>query len=259
MDRRKFINCLVSATAGSTAAIPTLGAQTEAASRSRGLRVVCVGAHPDDPESGCGGTLRLYAEQGCKVTVVYLTRGEAGIRGRSATEAATTRSAECEAACQVLGVEHTFAGQIDGATEITPERASDFAKLLIKLTPDVVLAHWPLDAHADHAIAGNLALRACLSQLPETSLYFFEVYTGRQTLNFHPTDYVDIHSSREIKKRATFAHASQNPAEWYPHHEKMEQFRGAEAGVSFAEGFVRLAHLGKGVVSRLLPPVRNCG
>src|SRR5439155_16134082 len=93
-----------------------------------------------------------------------------------------------------------------------------------------------------------------LSQLPKASLYFFEVYTGHQTLNFHPTDYVDIHSTREIKKRATFAHKSQNPAEWYPHHERMEEFRGAEAGVSVAEAFARLALLSKGRVSRLLPP-----
>ena len=58
------------------------------APQNRGLRVVCVGGHPDDPESGCGGTLSRYAAQGHSVTVIYLTRGEAGIPGKSHDEAA---------------------------------------------------------------------------------------------------------------------------------------------------------------------------
>ena len=57
--------------------------------RAQPLKAVCVGAHPDDPESGCGGTLARYTAAGHRVTVIYLTRGEAGVRGRSA--ASTTR------------------------------------------------------------------------------------------------------------------------------------------------------------------------
>jgi len=49
----------------------------------RTLKVVCVGGHPDDPESGCAGTLARYAELGHSVTVIYLTRGERGIRDKS--------------------------------------------------------------------------------------------------------------------------------------------------------------------------------
>src|SRR5260370_41917541 len=64
---------------------------------SRGLRIVCVGGHPDDPESGCGGTLARYSALGHAVTVIYLTRGEAGISGKSHDEAAAIRSAECGA------------------------------------------------------------------------------------------------------------------------------------------------------------------
>src|SRR2546430_10267833 len=58
------------------------------------MTVVCVGGHPDDPESGCGGTLARYAALGHAVMVVYLTRGERGISGKSLDEAATIRSAE---------------------------------------------------------------------------------------------------------------------------------------------------------------------
>src|SRR6516225_948257 len=79
----------------------------------RPLKAVCVGAHPDDPESGCGGTLARYAAAGHQVTVIYLTRGEAGIAGKSHQEAAAIRTGEAETACKVLGARAVFAGQID--------------------------------------------------------------------------------------------------------------------------------------------------
>src|SRR5437762_10144712 len=83
------------------------------------LKIICVGGHPDDPESGCGGTLAQYSALGHAVTIVYLTRGERGIPGKSLDEAGRIRSAECEAACRILGARRMFAGQIDGATEVT--------------------------------------------------------------------------------------------------------------------------------------------
>src|SRR5438045_5460179 len=86
------------------------------------LKVVCVGAHPDDPESGCGGTLTMYAAQGHRVTIVYLTRGERGIPGKADADAAAIRTAEAEAACGIIGAKPVFAGQIDGSTEGTRQR-----------------------------------------------------------------------------------------------------------------------------------------
>src|ERR1051326_8095630 len=65
-----------------------------ASAQPRPLSVICVGGHPDDPESGCGGTLARYAELGHHVTIVYLTRGEAGIAGKSHDEPLAIRSAE---------------------------------------------------------------------------------------------------------------------------------------------------------------------
>src|SRR5262245_13412381 len=60
----------------------------------RKLTVVVAGAHPDDPETGCGGTMLRYAEAGHDVVALYLTRGEAGIRDKSHAEAAGIRTAE---------------------------------------------------------------------------------------------------------------------------------------------------------------------
>jgi LmbE family N-acetylglucosaminyl deacetylase len=221
-------------------------AEVQAPAPRRALSVVCVGAHPDDPESGCGGTLALYAERGHRVTVIYLTRGEAGIRGQTHEQAAAIRTAEAEQACRILGARPVFAGQLDGATEVNRAGAEALTALLSNEAPDVLLTHWPIDTHPDHQAASLLALRAHLaSPRGRASLYFFEVDTGAQTLGFLPTAFVDITSTREKKKAALFAHRSQDAEAIYrDYHRAMEEFRGREAGVKAAEAFVTLARDG---------------
>ncbi len=100
--RRNFIR---NATALSIGALPlsTLAGATSVAEGAK-LKVICVGGHPDDPESGCGGTLAKFSAAGHEVKVLYLTRGEAGIDGKSHGEAASIRTKEAEAACSVLKV-----------------------------------------------------------------------------------------------------------------------------------------------------------
>src|SRR5207245_63358 len=217
------------------------------ADASRPLRIVCVGAHPDDPESGCGGTLARYASAGHVVTVIYLTRGEAGIPGKSHEEAAAIRSAEAEAACKILGAKPIFAGQIDGATEVSHKAAEALGNLLGEEKPDVVFTHWPIDTHFDHQAASMLTIRAYLAARPRWLLYFLEVNSGSQTLGFMPTAYVDITATRDKKKQALFAHQSQTGERIYrDHHEVMETFRGREVGVTAAEAFVSLARDSRG-------------
>jgi hypothetical protein len=62
---------------------------------------------------------------------------------------------------------------------------------------------------------------------------------GEQTQQFWPSFYVDIAATEGRKRAACFAHVSQNPDEWYPHHDQMNRFRGFESGCKFAEAFVR--------------------
>ena len=206
------------------------------------LKVVCVGGHPDDPESGCGGTLARYAALGHAVTIIYLTRGEAGIAGRSHEEAAAIRSAECDASCKILGAKPVFAGQVDGATVVDAKAAESLGRILLAERPDVVLTQWPIDTHLDHQAASTLTFRAWLAGGRRFELFYYEVNLGSQTMGFHPTDYVDITSVREKKKAALFAHKSQNGEEIYRrHHEVMEGLRGREAGTAAAEAFVHLA------------------
>jgi LmbE family N-acetylglucosaminyl deacetylase len=215
---------------------------TGESSARKKLKVVCVGGHPDDPESGCAGTLARYADEGHSGTVIYLTRGERGIRDKTNDEAARIRSAECEAACKILGAKPLFAGQIDGSAEFTRPRVDDLLKLLVAEKPDILFTHWPIDTHMDHQAASLCAIRSWMALSPRPELYFFEVNTGSQTQGFLPNTYVDITAVLERKKAALFAHKSQDgEGIWRTHHEVIASFRGREGGFLAAEAFVHLS------------------
>jgi LmbE family N-acetylglucosaminyl deacetylase len=240
LTRREFVERSLSVAPAmlASSALPLAAAVADG---SAPMTVVCVGAHPDDPESGCGGTLARYAALGHTVKVVYLTRGERGIEGKSLADAARIRTAESEAACKIMGATPLFFGQIDGATEVTRAQVDAMTKLLATEKPDVVFAHWPVDTHMDHQVASMLAIRACMT-LRAPRLFFFEVNSGSQTEGFLPNAYVDITPVVEQKKSALFAHASQDgQGIWREHHEIMAQWRGRELGVKAAEAFVQLS------------------
>lgn len=216
------------------------GAEPENHNVSKG-NVVCVGGHPDDPESGCGGTLALMAKMGYSVTIIYLTTGEAGIQGKSHAEAAAIRKTEAINACKILNAKPVFAGQIDGATITNNEWIARVADLIEKENPSIVFTHWPVDSHRDHQAASILTIQAWWKSQQKFPLYFFEVSYGIQTTCFNATDYVDITSTQDQKRKAVFCHTSQDPAGIYDEvHTDMEKYRGRAIGTKAAEAFVRL-------------------
>ncbi len=253
MNRREVLRALGTVSATAPLGLPLVAQAGAAASQGAAgspapgkLKVIGVGGHPDDPETGCGGTMARFAALGHEVVSVYLTRGEAGIQGKSHDEAARIRTAEAEHACKILGARPVFAGQIDGATEVTPESYNKFRELLLGEKPDLVLVHWPVDTHPDHRAAYMLTFDAWQRASTKFGLYFFEVMSGSQTQNFWPTDYVDITSTEAKKREACYAHRSQHPDDFYKVHDEMNRFRGREGQAKFAEGFVRyVANPGK--------------
>lgn len=203
--------------------------------------VVCVGGHPDDPESGCGGTLALLAANGFEVTIIYLTTGEAGIEGKTHAEAAAIRKQEAFNACKVLKAKPVFAGQIDGSTIMNAEWIGKMSQLIEQENPVMLFTHWPIDSHRDHQVASLLAIQAWQRAQQRYPLYFFEVLYGIQTTGFNPTDFIDITSTQEQKRNAVYCHASQNPAGIYDEgHAEMESYRGKAINKKAAEAFVRL-------------------
>jgi LmbE family N-acetylglucosaminyl deacetylase len=237
-SRRAFVK---SAAAGiGVLSLPGL-LQAKPVNPSEKKKVVCVGGHPDDPESGCGGTLAKLVTAGHNVTIIYLTTGEAGIDGKSHDEAARIRKQEAINACRVLNTKPVFAGQIDGDTVVSNDTLKHLQSLLAEEKPDVVFTHWPVDSHKDHQCASLLTIQSWIRTENKFSLYFFEVCTGEQTLGFHPDVFVDITDTQETKRKAVYCHVSQDPPGIYGcGHASMEDFRGRELGVKAAEGFVQV-------------------
>jgi LmbE family N-acetylglucosaminyl deacetylase len=231
IDRRELLS------AAASASLPGLDGGAVASASPQHL--VVIGAHPDDPESGCGGTIARYADAGHRITVIYLTRGESGVPGKSKPDTAKLRSAEAAAACAAMGVQqHRFLELPDGAVELNARVYAQARELMQQLAPTLLLAHWPLDTHRDHRAASMLGFDCWLGLKRKLPLYFFEVLAGSQTQGFHPTRYVDISTTEVKKQRAVMAHASQQPNEIWSAHQAMQRFRGMECGASSAEAFV---------------------
>ena len=204
------------------------------------LKVVVTGAHPDDPETGCGGLIANLTNAGHEVIIGYLTKGEAGIENTSHEESANIRFLEASRACDILNAVPFFMGQVDGDTRVYKENYNSMQKFLEKERPDVVLTHWPIDTHKDHRACSALTYGAWLNIFPKPDLFFYEVLSGNQTQNFQPTNFVDITSVIEQKHKACMAHKSQlTESDYQAYQGKMEVYRGMESGYKFAEAFVR--------------------
>jgi LmbE family N-acetylglucosaminyl deacetylase len=240
ISRRNMIRLSGMSALGSLTAVQSFSKTAEKSKiANKRLKIIVAGAHPDDPESGCGGTMALFSANGHELVSAYLTRGEAGIPGKSHEEAASIRTAEALRACKILGARAEFLGQIDGSTEITKDRYDDIYKFFKRENPDIVFTHWPVDTHRDHRICSILVYDAWLNLGKKFSLYYFEVESGIQTQNFSPSEYVNISSVITKKADSCMAHASQDPEDFYQKvHRKMEEFRGMEFNCEFAEAFI---------------------
>lgn len=236
MNRREMIKMTGTAALGATVLGIPVGANAAAIDRRR-RKVLVIGAHPDDPETGCGGTICLLTDSGHDVVCVYLTRGEAGIAGKSHAEAAAIRVKESENACEITGARHIFMNQIDGNTVVDLEHYKEMRDLIEQENPDIVLTHWPIDAHRDHAVCGMLVLDAWRRLDRSFQLYYFEVMSGEQSQMFHPTHWVDIESVQQRKREACNCHVSQHMDDIYEWHTTMERFRGLESRCLAAEAF----------------------
>ncbi|MFH0843739.1 MAG: PIG-L family deacetylase [Bacteroidota bacterium] len=240
--RRQFLANSMPVTFG--AAIGLAGASScgisAASSSEMKMKIVVVGAHPDDPETMCGGLMALCSDAGHEVVSAYLTRGEAGIEGKSFEESAKIRTAEALTACDILKVRPEFLGQIDGNCEITKERYKQIIDFITKEDPDIIITHWPVDTHRDHRICSVLVYDAWLMLGRNSTLYYGEVMSGTQSQNFTPTDYIDITGAADRKHKACFGHVSQEIEQMYREsHGEMEIFRGMESGCKYAEAYIR--------------------
>lgn len=123
---------------------------------TQGLRILVIGAHPDDCESKVGGTAALWAQRGHTVRFVSLTNGATGHHEIGGLELARRRAAEARAAADVIGIESQVLDTMSGQLDASLERRREIIRLMRDFQPDLVLGHRPWDYHPDHRYAGVL-------------------------------------------------------------------------------------------------------
>lgn len=181
------------------------------------LDILAFGAHPDDVELGCGGTLAKEIASGRKVGVVDLTRGELGTRG-----SAELRDREAAASSEILRLTvRENMGMRDGFFANDEEHQRLIIQVIRKYQPEIVLCNAVDDRHIDHGRGSKLVSDACfLAGLRKIETFSEDgaaqqewrpkaVYHYLQWKNVEPDFVVDITDFIELKTKAILAYSSQ--------------------------------------------------
>jgi bacillithiol biosynthesis deacetylase BshB1 len=222
------------------------------------LDILAFGVHPDDVELGCAGTIMAAIDQGKKVGIVDLTRGELGTRGTP-----TTRTQEAAAAAKIMGVDvRENLDMADGFFVNDEAHQRKIIALIRKYQPDVILANAPEDRHPDHGRSAKLVSDAAfLSGLRKVET----IHDGatqqawRPAYTFHyiqdrfiqPSFVIDITKYMDRKIEAVLAYSTQfnsadtsEPQTYISSPQFLETVKaralmlGKRIGVGYAEGYI---------------------
>jgi N-acetylglucosamine malate deacetylase 1 len=120
------------------------------------LRLLIIGAHPDDADYGAGGLAALYRAAGHAVKMVSLTNGDAGHQTLRGADLARRRRAEAQAAGAVIGAAYDVFDNHDGQLLPTLENRWQVIRLIRSFQPDLIVTHRPNDYHPDHRYTSQL-------------------------------------------------------------------------------------------------------
>ena len=180
------------------------------------LDILAFGAHPDDVELGCSGTIAKEISLGKKVGIIDLTRGELGTRG-----SVEIRNQEAAAAAKILGVSiRENLDMRDGFFVNDEVHQLKIIKMVRKYRPEIVICNAIEDRHIDHGKGSQLVSDACfLSGLMkiETEIDGIKqeawrpklVYHYMQWKNLTPDFVVDITGFNDKRVEAILAYSSQ--------------------------------------------------
>jgi len=190
------------------------------------LRIIGIGAHPDDCDLGMGGTAALWAKMGHAVKCVSVTNGDAGHQSMGGGALAKRRRAEAQESGRRLGIAYDVLDNHDGELLPTLDVRLQIIRKIREWNADVVIAPRPNDYHPDHRYTGVLVQDAAYMVVvpnvaPDTPplkknpvfLYFQDRF--QKPAPFRPDITVDISSVFEQKVHALDAHESQF-YEWLP-------------------------------------------
>lgn len=191
--------------------------------------ILAIGAHPDDIELGCGGTIRKHVLNGDKVCYVVASLGEK-------SGDADRRKSEVMAAAKLMEVENVhFLNLPDTMIMHDGDTVSLLDEHIKELEPEIVYVHSPKDFHQDHANIAKSTLSA--SRRMKNAILLYE--TPSTTIEFRPAAFSDVSEVFEDKLRCIEEYVSQNKKEYM---EKeaiigLAKARGYTMGVEFAEAF----------------------
>ena len=196
------------------------------------MNILAIGAHPDDLELSCGGTLIQHVQGGDDVFLMVITDGSMG------GDPEIRRQEQLDAA-KIIGAKDVFFGGYPDTTfECNRESIMKIEKIIDKVDPEVVYTHFGEDTHQDHRHIARAVVPAARS-VP--NLLFFE---GLSSQNFNPTVFVNIGRVINQKLGALEAHTSQVQKTNIENMSIIDisrsaaNFRGIQGRVTYAEGFV---------------------
>ena len=225
------------------------------------MNILAVGAHPDDVETMCAGTLAKYASQGHKVFIATATNGNIGSATLSKEEIARVRKQEAANSAAIIGAEYICLDYDDELFYETLDVRMAFINLVRHCKADVIFTHNPHDYNPDHEltskIINDIAVMIPIAKLETEeepydvipSIWYFE---PANSMGFVPTDYVDITDFYETKMKMlgcmerqkqwmvdNYASLNGDLDRFFDTIRITSEFRGMQAGCKYAEGFVR--------------------
>lgn len=234
------------------------------------MRVLAIGAHPDDIEVSCSGTLAKYRQAGHDVFICHVANGNLGHVVIMPDELADIREQEAIEAGKVIGAEVLNCNIGDCMVYNGQKEQRDLMVDVIRYAqPDVIITHGPNDYMPDHVAVSKLVFDAAFTaSVPHyetkqkqvaklTPIYYVDNLAG---INFIPTEYVDITDTIDTKLQMLEKHVSQ--MKWMRDHDNIDfaefvrscsRFRGIQSGVQYAEAYTQCLAWPKMTTRRMLP------
>jgi len=202
------------------------GGKAPAGESNGPLRVIVIGAHPDDAEGRAGGTAALWASLGAKVQFVSVTNGDAGHQSQGGGALARRRAAESRRSAKILGVSWRTLDFHDGELVPSLEARSAVIRAIRDWKADIVISHRANDYHPDHRYTGQLVQDAAYlvivpnicpdtPRLEHNPVFMYSADRFRKPYPFIPDVVVDIGAVIE-KKIAALAEMDSQMFEWLP-------------------------------------------
>jgi N-acetylglucosamine malate deacetylase 1 len=201
------------------------------------MKILAIGAHFDDVELGCGGSLLAWSDQGCDLTIFVAARsGYSDPLGNVIRSDRIARDEGLQAA-QLLGARIIEGDFPHFEVDFTEALTGMLLRAKSEVQPDLVLTHWSGDVHHDHRSLG-LATLHCFRHTPRVLLYRSNWYDG--TSSFNARFFVDISGTLERKLQLVSCFVSENDrttGRWMKYVKAQAVMHGLRAGVAYAEAF----------------------